>query len=332
MKTYKVHKEVEQFCRDWFSKLDTHPPVKEMLSFLVDEKLVMKMQERKEPFRCHQGFEEWYQGREKFVDQVHTIEGLQITIAPAQDAATVNMVVKWQATDSREDAEKRQKCHYTTQTWELEKSLQTQKLFIVKYNIDSCVPALHTIIDEANKRTIYQELCNSYRAIDDFRSKLLGFLPLASGSGIFLLTTDLAKISLEKYSLPIGCFGLLITLGLFLYEVYGIRKCGALIDAGKRLEITMEIEYGQFKKRPHDVLCFINEPFASGVIYPAVLAAWTYILTYTWPTYCKVCAPVIVFIIFFGLALFYNFYLDGIDKTKECFKSLLSKRFSHLCD
>jgi hypothetical protein len=30
---------------------------------------------------------------------------------------------------------------------------------------------------EDNLRAIYQELCNSYRAIDDFRTKLLGFLP-----------------------------------------------------------------------------------------------------------------------------------------------------------
>ena len=36
-----------------------------------------------------------------------------------------------------------------------------------------------------NLRTVYRELCSSYRAIDDFRTKLLGFLPLATGAGIF---------------------------------------------------------------------------------------------------------------------------------------------------
>jgi hypothetical protein len=35
-------------------------------------------------------------------------------------------------------------------------------------------------------KAAYQELCHSYRAIDDFRAKLLGFLPLATGTGIFL--------------------------------------------------------------------------------------------------------------------------------------------------
>jgi hypothetical protein len=37
---------------------------------------------------------------------------------------------------------------------------------------------------------VYDQLCISYRAIDDFRAKLLGFLPLVSGSGIFLLLND----------------------------------------------------------------------------------------------------------------------------------------------
>jgi hypothetical protein len=38
-----------------------------------------------------------------------------------------------------------------------------------------------------NLRTTYEQLCNSYRAIDDFRSKLLGFLPLITGGGLILL-------------------------------------------------------------------------------------------------------------------------------------------------
>ena len=38
-----------------------------------------------------------------------------------------------------------------------------------------------------NVRTVYREPCTSYRAIDDFRMKLLGLLPLATGAGIFLV-------------------------------------------------------------------------------------------------------------------------------------------------
>jgi hypothetical protein len=40
------------------------------------------------------------------------------------------------------------------------------------------------------KLKVYEQLCNSYRAIDDFRAKLLALLPLATGGGIFLLVGD----------------------------------------------------------------------------------------------------------------------------------------------
>jgi len=129
-----------------------------------------------------------------------------------------------------------------------------------------------------NLRITYQELCNSYRAIDDFRTKLLGFLPLATIAGIFVLITDEAKMKFaQHYFWPVGVFGFVIALGLFFYELYGIKKCTHLIRAGKELEKELEVDGGQFSKRPHGVVGLINEPFASGVIYPAVLAAWTFL-------------------------------------------------------
>jgi hypothetical protein len=133
-------------------------------------------------------------------------------------------------------------------------------------------------------KTVYTELCNSYRAIDDFRAKLLGFLPLATGAGIFLLVANNQTLDLmQQYALPIGFFGIFITLGLFFYELYGIRKCGALIDAGCQIEHDLGI-VGQFRTRPYALARILDEPFAAGVIYPAVLAAWTYLtFIFVWP-------------------------------------------------
>lgn len=96
--------------------------------------------------------------------------------------------------------------------------------------------------DEAREIKIaaYQEVCKSYHTVDDFRAKLLGFLPLASG-GIFLFLGDSLldaqkRIVIEKYLGGIGAFGFLVTLGLFVYEFQGIQRCGALIELGKKLE------------------------------------------------------------------------------------------------
>jgi len=126
----------------------------------------------------------------------------------------------------------------------------------------------------------YEQLCTSYRAIDDFRTKLLGFLPLATATGIFFLIADKDKIVFaQDFFQPIGAFGFVVTLGLFLFELHGIKKCSRLIEAGTELEKNLGIEKkeGQFIDRPLGVLGFINEPFAAGVIYPAVLAAWAFL-------------------------------------------------------
>src|SRR5437588_9189116 len=85
---------------------------------------------------------------------------------------------------------------------------------------------------EDNRTTAYTELCNSYRSIDDFRAHLLGFLPLATG-GLFVLTE---KKGDDSVFLPIGILGFVITVGLYIFEIYGIRKCTHLIVRGQQLE------------------------------------------------------------------------------------------------
>jgi xanthosine utilization system XapX-like protein len=87
-----------------------------------------------------------------------------------------------------------------------------------------------------NLRAAYQALCSSYNAIDTFRGQLLGFLPLASGS-IFALF-NFKEVKPELISL-IGIFGFLITCGLFIFEIYGIRRCTHLIVLGQHLEQQM---------------------------------------------------------------------------------------------
>lgn len=162
-----------------------------------------------------------------------------------------------------------------------------------------------------NLRTVYRELCSSYRAIDDFRTKLLGFLPLATGAGIFFLITDKDKItSVQQYFRPVGAFGFVVTLGLFSFELYGIKKCTHLIRAGKDLEKELNISDGQFTKRPHGVAGLINEPLASGVIYPAVLAAWTFLALVSPPSQdaAQRCA-LRVFLIGFAFSFSYNLIL-----------------------
>lgn len=136
------------------------------------------------------------------------------------------------------------------------------------------------------QQTVYRELCTSYHAIADFRAKLLGFLPLASGAGIFLLMDMAPAESLDEtarslYFGAIGAFGLIITLGLFVYELRGIQRCNGLIAVGTHIEQQLGVR-GQFRGRPAGGV--ISTTTASRVIYPAVLGAWVYLaLVVIWP-------------------------------------------------
>jgi hypothetical protein len=170
-------------------------------------------------------------------------------------------------------------------------------------------------LNEKHLPIVYDQICTSYHAIDDFRAKLLALLPFATGAGIFLLLNkDAVTNDLRPFFGPIGLFGFVITLGLFAYEIYGIRKCHALIVAGMQIEGWLHIG-GQFTSRPREVRGFINEPFASGIIYPAVMAAWTFIgLVFVWSQHAWWIA-LIVFFPGLGLSVLYNRHLklEGAD-------------------
>jgi len=161
---------------------------------------------------------------------------------------------------------------------------------------------------EATVRDAYDQLCVSYRAIDDFRAKLLGFLPLVTGGGLLLLTGKADGFAREFF-LPVGLFGLVVTLGLFSYEVYGIRKCHALINAGRAMEASLGLAAGQFQNRPREVLRHVNEPFAAAIIYPAVMAAWTYLAAFDTFRWIRATLAVAIFIVGFTLTFEYNRWL-----------------------
>jgi hypothetical protein len=172
---------------------------------------------------------------------------------------------------------------------------------------------------EATMVAIYQELHKSFLAIDDFRSKLLALLPLVTGAAAIALLNNLTSAT-EKYLEPIGYFMAVFTFGLFAYEIFGIRKCHALIKSGKRIEIYwLHVEDGEFCRRPHSLLDFVDEPFAAGIIYPAVTGSWLYLaLKFSYPE-LSVPIPMIVFLIGFVGMLFYDRWLghDGAKFDKK---------------
>lgn len=122
----------------------------------------------------------------------------------------------------------------------------------------------------------YSEVCKSYHAISEFRGKLLALIPIVSGTGISLLInkTDSAA---STHLLPVGVFGMLVTLGLFFYELRGIQRCKYLISLGGEIESDLNLKKGQFKDRPKRPFGFVGAELAGWVIYTAVLLGWIYV-------------------------------------------------------
>jgi hypothetical protein len=155
----------------------------------------------------------------------------------------------------------------------------------------------------------YGEVSKSHHAIDDFRMKLLGYLPLASLVGVFLLDVDnlIAREPANSVSSELigfaAMFALSLTLALFSYEIRGIRRCHNLIVEGQHIEDQLGIGHGQFHvcaeehKDPSAVAKVLNAKLAACTIYSLVFAGWLFIAlrfgfgigTLT----CSVCAVVV---------------------------------------
>jgi len=134
--------------------------------------------------------------------------------------------------------------------------------------------------NQENLRLSYSELCNSYHAVDDFRAKLLGLMPLVSGFAIFEL---LGKPAVASYLSVIGVLGVAVSLGLFIYELKGIQKCTRYIHYGGQIEkklLAMEFT-GHFNSLSLDEkqkwTYLFTEPVASAIIYASVIGAWLYV-------------------------------------------------------
>jgi hypothetical protein len=161
--------------------------------------------------------------------------------------------------------------------------------------------------DAPKLRATYEQLCDTYRAIDDLRAKHLGFLPLVTGGGLVLLTGRQEEFAREFF-LPLGIFGFAVTAGLFSYEIFGMRRCHDLIYLGRHLEGLLNSP-GQFAVPRRFVGSVINEPFAAGIIYPAVMAAWMYLALFYTARLLGMVISIGIFLLGFILIFGYDLYL-----------------------
>jgi hypothetical protein len=110
-----------------------------------------------------------------------------------------------------------------------------------------------------------------------FPRQALALLPLASGAGAFVLLKDTQN---EGFLLPIGLLGVVVTLGLFMYELRGIQRCHRLERQAITLERALHLGWNeaQFWSGPGRRLGDMLGPPAAGlVVYIAVVFSWLYV-------------------------------------------------------
>ena len=127
----------------------------------------------------------------------------------------------------------------------------------------------------------YTRACASYEAITEFRGRLLALLPLATGTGSFLLLKESEdRPQIEPLLGPIGLLGFVVTMGLFAYELRGMQRCSRLEVQAGSLEgkLGLNEEEGPFKGQPKRSLGNMLGPPAAGlIIYLATAFTWIYI-------------------------------------------------------
>jgi hypothetical protein len=84
---------------------------------------------------------------------------------------------------------------------------------------------------------------------------------------------------------PIGLFGAVVTVGLFIYELRGIQRCHRLERQAKALERKLKLsedQSGVLNLPPRSWYDMLGPPAASLIVYLAVVFAWLYVAGDRW--------------------------------------------------
>jgi hypothetical protein len=153
----------------------------------------------------------------------------------------------------------------------------------------------------------YAAICKSHQALDDFRMKLLGLLPIASVVGLLTLEksgiASAGSVTHNEIVAYVGLFAAMFTLALFVYEMRNILICHDLIVSGQSLEAVMNVP-GQFSvcgerrqlpcyvgQRKRRIAQALNAKLAASGIYSLVFSAWLFVaLRYGFAIEARTCA------------------------------------------
>ena len=126
---------------------------------------------------------------------------------------------------------------------------------------------------------LYSEICTDIRTTDDISFKLLGFVPLVSGIGIFAVLDLLGgRVASWPTTVFVSLFGATITFALFRWELRNIQICRWLRSRAEDLERDeLGLTAGPFVGRDAAPMLLghrMGKTEAEKLLYTTTIGAW----------------------------------------------------------
>lgn len=136
---------------------------------------------------------------------------------------------------------------------------------------------------------VYTEVVGAWRSLTEVRFKLLALLPPVTAVALGVVVSPTGPLAGTGRGLRIAAatFGLLVTVGLFLYDRRNDELYDDLISRGRRVEYELGLHTGVFLGRPDArrvhwgggrTSSLVNHHNALMLIYGTVIASWIVVL------------------------------------------------------
>lgn len=125
------------------------------------------------------------------------------------------------------------------------------------------------------KEKVYDQICQNIRFTDDISFKLLGLVPLFSGTGVVVALLK-GQALLSPGVVLVSLFGAFVTLGLFRWELRNIKNCNDLIARASAIEPNDAKQYSSSRDAPGLVgrRIRIGKTEAEKFIYAVSIVVW----------------------------------------------------------
>lgn len=123
---------------------------------------------------------------------------------------------------------------------------------------------------------VYDQVGASWRMLTDVRFKLMALLPPVAAVALIAVVAEAGPfVGLhQEVRLGLAAFGLLATVGLYIYDRRNNELYDDLISRGRRLEFELGVHSGVFLGRPGSQRRGRTHGTATGIVYWVVMGAW----------------------------------------------------------